>query len=203
MRRPSFILIASCICVFCGCFATGERPSNVPVAKDGRQIAAAQFFADAQKESRIEKLAETEKRRLLREKSENGWTNENALRDFALKESPRLWQTVQAIRAQVAVRRKSVAQLETDLREFNVDPAADADYRRLNEEIDSLLDSMSTVFGNLEEAYIASKKFELAPTSTNDKAIVKRILEDGIKESDSAAKRYREMTVDRKEKHHE
>lgn len=137
-----------------------------------------------------ERRAATGTARTLREKSERGWDNESALRDFALKESPKLWQTIQSIRAQVATRRKGLARLKADLQEFNIKPENDADYRRLQGEIDSLLDGLADVFGSLEQAYIAAKKFELSPSSAASEEAMKRALEEGVKEADSVARRY-------------
>lgn len=140
-----------------------------------------------------ERRAATGTARTLREKSERGWDNESALRDFALKESPKLWQTIQSVRAQVAIRRKGLARLRADLQEFNVKPERDADYRRLQGEIDSLLDGLASVFCNLEQAYIAAKKFELSPASANYKEVMNRALEEGVKEASGVAKRYHGM----------
>ena len=140
-----------------------------------------------------ERQVAAEKASALREKSENRWSNEGALRDFALKESPKLWQTIQTIRAQVATRRKGLARLKADLLEFNIKPESDADYSRLQGEIDTLLDGLVSVFGSLEQAYIAAKKFELSPTCTSHEEVMKRALEEGVKEADSVAKRYQEM----------
>ena len=140
-----------------------------------------------------ERQETTEKARALRQKSELGWNNENALRDFALKESPTLWQTIQSIRVQVAIRRKGLARLKADLLEFDVKPEIDADYSRLQGEIDTLLDGLASVFGSLEQAYIAAKKFELSPASTNYKEVMNRALEEGVKEASGVAKRYHGM----------
>lgn len=130
----------------------------------------------------------------LRAKGESGWDNEDILRDFAMKESPRLWQTIQAIRAEVAVRRKKLARLKADLQEFNVKSESDVDYSRWNSEIDLLLDSLAAVFGKLEEAYIAAKKFELTPSNADNLNVMKRALEESVKEADNTSKRYRAMT---------
>lgn len=141
--------------------------------------------------------------RLLRMKSESGWSNENALRDFALKESPKLWQTVQTIRAGVAARRNSLRLLEADLKEFSVSPETDTDYRRLCGEIDSLLDSLAIIFGNLEEAYVAHKKLELMSSDSDGRAIVEQAQDNCAKAADFMTKRYCEMSNAKRENYNE
>lgn len=206
MSGLPYIKIALCGCVLAA--ATGGCASPKKPSRSIRQEAVSAKTVPVRIAPKVEvvaaeRQAADEKAKVLREKSESGWTNEDALRDFALKESPKLWQTVQTIRAQVAARRKGLARLKADLQEFNVKPEDDADYRRLQGEIDSLLDGLASVFGNLEQAYIAAKKFELSPTSTNNEEVVNRALEDGVKEADSVAKRYHEIANDKKENHHE
>ena len=196
MNGSVHILVAFCCCVLaattCGCVSSKEQLRNM------RQEVVQAKIVPTRGEPEVESVAAerqvaAEKASALREKSENRWSNEGALRDFALKESPKLWQTIQTIRAQVATRRKGLARLKADLLEFNIKPESDADYSRLQGEIDTLLDGLVSVFGSLEQAYIAAKKFELSPTCTSHEEVMKRALEEGVKEADSVAKRYQEM----------
>lgn len=185
------IFLAVCLCVLaattCGCASSKEQSRNM--RKEAVQVKDVRTHGEPE----VESIAE-EKTRALREMSEDGWNNESDLRDFALKESPKLWQTVQTIRAQVATRRKGLARLRSDLKEFNIKPETDADYRRLQGEIDTLLDGLASVFDCLEQAYIAAKKFELSPASASHEEVMKRALEEGVKEADNAARRYQNET---------
>ena len=179
-----------------GC-TTSSNPSNLTHKCEVlRQEIAVQSPVDTRTQdvARKRRMAAVEDAKALRTKGENGWDNEDILRDFALRESPSLWQTIQAIRAEVAVRRKKLARLRVDLQEFNRKPESDKDYRRWDSEIDSLLDSLVAVFSKLEEAYIAAKKFELLPSIASNRDAMKRALEERVKEADNATKRYREMT---------
>ena len=193
MSGLAYVKLTFCGCVLaattCGCVFSKEPPRNMRTEAVQEHMFPTRGELNAESAETQRQVA-AEKARALREKSENGWNNESALRDFALKESPKLWQTIQSIRAQVATRRKGLAQLKVDLQEFNVKPESDADYTRLQGEIDSLLDGLAGVFGNLEQAYIAAKKFELSPTSMNQEEVMNRALEEGVKEADSVAKRY-------------
>ena len=128
-----------------------------------------------------------------RKAAEQGWRNEDALRSFALKESPAIWQTVQQLRTEVAERRKAIAQLRTDLQEFGTYPDSDPDYLKLGKDVDAMLDSLSGIFVNLEKAYIAAKKFEVTPGRNDYEATMRAALEGGIKEAEDATRRFKEM----------
>lgn len=197
MNGSAHTLFAFCCCVLvattCGCVSSKEQSRNMRQEAVQAKIVSVSYVEPKVESVETKRQAATGMARASREKSENGWDNESALRDFALKESPKLWQTIQSIRAQVAIRRKGLARLKADLLEFNVKPESDADYSRLQGEIDSLLDGLASVFGSLEQAYIAAKKFELSPASTNQENDMKRALKEGVKEADSVAKRYQEM----------
>lgn len=200
MNGSAHILVAFCLCVFaatiCGCASSKEQSRNM--RQDAVQAKTVTARVKPKGEAtETERQAAAEKARVLREMSENGWNNESALSEFALKESPKLWQTVQTIRAQIVTRRKGLARLKADLQEFDVRPESDANYRRLQAEIDSRLDGLASIFGNLEQAYIAAKKFELSPSSANHEQIMRRALEEDVKEADSMTKRYHEMKKER------
>ena len=197
MSGTVYTKIVFCCCVLAGamCGCVSPKKQHHDMRQEPVQAKTVPPCVEMEVESvSAERRAADEKVKALREKSENGWNNESSLRDFALMESPKLWQTIQTIRAQVAARRKGLARLKADLQEFNIKPESDADFSRLQGEIDSLLDGLANVFGNLEQAYVAAKKFELSSASTNHEEVIRRALEDGVKEADNVAKCYHEMT---------
>jgi len=66
-----------------------------------------------------EEMRVAKERELLamrRKAAENGWRHESDLRDFALKESPSIWQVVQQVRSEVKARKEAIAQLRADLK---------------------------------------------------------------------------------------
>lgn len=129
----------------------------------------------------------------LRKAAEEGWRNEADLNGFALKESPAIWQVVQQLRAEVKARRAAVAQLRADLQLFGKDPDSDPDCQKLGKDVDALLDSLAGVFVNLENAYIAAKKYDASPSRKDYQDTMKRALEDGIQSATMAAERYKAM----------
>lgn len=144
-----------------------------------------------------EEMRAAKERELLvmrRKAAENGWRHESDLRDFALKESPSIWQVVQQVRAEVKARKKAIAQLRADLKLFGKNPDNDQDCQNLNKNVDVLLDSLVKIFLNLENAYIASKKYEASPSRKDYQDTMKRALEDGIQDANMATERYKAMT---------
>ncbi len=167
-----------------------DRDVLVRLEKDAESVnAEAKEIAEAEKRAaKARELAIAH-----RKAAEQGWRNEDALRSFALKESPAIWQMVQQLRTEVAERRKAIAQLRTDLQEFGTNPDSDPDYLKLGKDVDAMLDSLSGIFVNLEKAYIAAKKFEATPGRNDYEATMRAALEGGIKEAESATRRFKEM----------
>ena len=50
------------------------------------------------------------------------------LSDFAMKESPKIWQTIQSMRAEITQSGANIKRLRADLLEFDRDPDSDDDY---------------------------------------------------------------------------
>ena len=117
----------------------------------------------------------------------------NLLRSFALAESPKLWQTVQALRAEHETRTAALSRLRSELVDFGRNPDADPDYVSLKASNDRLLESVNTIYAKMEDAYIAYKKFQATPGSREYGDMMKRALEDGMQEADSAVAKYQTM----------
>ena len=132
-----------------------------------------------------------EKRREARQ-----WTERqiNLLRTFALQESPRLWQTVQVLRAERETRNAALVKLRKELIDFGRDPDSDADYVALKAANDGLLDSLHAVYEKIEDAYIAYKKFQATPGNKEFGEMMRRVLDDGMNEAAAAESRYLQMS---------
>lgn len=125
--------------------------------------------------------------------AENGWRNEDALREFAVREAPALWNTVQTLRGEIAHRRKLLATLRASLEELGKDPAGDAGFQALVEKCEALRAPLARIFTKLEDAYIAYRKFEASPSRDADRRLMRQALEDGIKEAEMVSKRHLDM----------
>ena len=116
------------------------------------------------------------------------------LREFAMKESPKIWQTIQSMRAEIEAGEKKIKQLRADFLEFGRNPDADEDYRAIVAAHEQLYRAYDTIFDRLEDAYIAAKKYEASPSRKDYQDSMKRAIEDGIQEANFASKRYKAMS---------
>ena len=115
------------------------------------------------------------------------------LSDFAMKESPKIWQAIQAMRGEIAQSEARIKQLRADLLEFDRNPDADEDYKALVAGLQELKRTYDVVFEKLENAYIAAKKYEASPRCKDYQETMKRALEDGIQDATLATERYKAM----------
>ena len=116
------------------------------------------------------------------------------LSDFAMKESPRIWQTIQAMRGEITESDSKLNTLRADLLEFDRNPDTDEDYKTLDAGLKELKRAYDAIFDRLEDAYIAAKKYEASPSRKDYQDTMKRALEDGIQDANMATERYKAMT---------
>ena len=116
------------------------------------------------------------------------------LQDFAQKESPKIWQTIQTLRGEMSESGRRIKQLRADLLEFDRNPDSDDDYKTLLAGLQELKHAYDAIFDKLEDAYIAAKKYEASPSRKDYQDTMKRALEDGINDANMATERYKAMT---------
>ena len=116
------------------------------------------------------------------------------LQDFAQKESPKIWQTIQAMRAEMSTSGAKIKNLREELKLFDRDPDSDEDYKALVAGLQELKHAYSAIFDKLEDAYIAAKKYEASPSRKDYQETMKSALEDGINDANMATERYKAMT---------
>ena len=116
------------------------------------------------------------------------------LQDFAQKESPKIWQTIQAMRAEMSTSGAKIKNLREELKLFDRDPDSDEDYKALVAGFQELKHAYNAIFDKLEDAYIAAKKYEASPSRKDYQDVMKRALEDGINDANMATERYKAMT---------
>lgn len=118
----------------------------------------------------------------------------NMLQEFAIKESPKIWQTIQSMRAEMTTSEEKIRQLRDDLLEFDRNPESDEDYRVLVDGLNELHHAYDAIFDRLEDAYIAAKKFEVSPARKDYHDMMRTALEDGMQDAIIATERYKAMT---------
>lgn len=116
------------------------------------------------------------------------------LQDFAMKESHKIWQTIQAMRAEMTTSGAKIKNLREELKLFDRNPESDEDYRALVAGLQELKHAYDAIFDKLEDAYITAKKYEASPNRKDDQDMMKRALEDGIQDANMATERYKAMT---------
>ena len=116
------------------------------------------------------------------------------LQNFAQKESPKIWHTIQSLRGEMSESERRIKQLRADLLEFDRNPDSDDDYKALLAGLQELRRAYDAIFDKLENAYIAAKKYEASPSRKDYQDTMKRALEDGIQDANMATERYRAMT---------
>jgi len=171
-KLMTILLLAAC----CGCMTKAPTPHIV------RQVDA---------NGRSESRAETSRGRAFTDKQLD------ALRSFALSESPVLWQTVQALKVEKASRKAGIEKLCKEMREFGRNPDVDPDVAVLKQSYEDLEVSLNTIYAKLEDAYIAYKKMQATPGRREYADMMKLALEDGIQEADAAVAKYRTMSKEK------
>ena len=116
------------------------------------------------------------------------------LQDFAMKESPKIWQTLQSMRAEMATGGTKIKSLREELKLFDRNPDSDEDYKSFVAGLKELRRAYDAIFDKLEDAYIAAKKYEASPSRKDYQQMMKRTLEDGIQDANMATERYKAMT---------
>ena len=112
------------------------------------------------------------------------------IKEFAEKEAATLWATLQTLLGEIETQDKRIGELRQVLQDFGREPEGDADFKRICEMKESLEKSVVEIRARLEEAYIASKKFEATPGRKDYEEISRKAIEDGVQEADAAIKRF-------------
>lgn len=115
------------------------------------------------------------------------------LQEFAQKESPEVWQSIQSLRGDMAESARNLKRLRDQLIEFDRNPDLDEDYKALRFGLQDLKRAYDAIYDNLEDAYIAAKKFEASPSRREYQDMMKKAFEDGIQSATIATERYKMM----------
>lgn len=166
------MLIAITCLIFAGCKTLPSRssvPKSVPVVEKRKALPAPQSKKRTETQIRI-------------------------LQDFAIKESPETWRIIQSMRAEISSNGAKLKQLRNELLEFDRNPDADDGYKSLEDGLRGLCYAYDALLDRLEEAYIASKKFEASPSRKDYQDVMKHAIENGIQEATMATDRYKAMS---------
>ena len=122
---------------------------------------------------------------------------EDNIRSFVLKEAPKLWETYQNLQAEIEDQDKKIDELCETLKIFSKDPNSDPDFKQICAMRDDMVVSLRTMRMKIEDAYLAARKYEAMPSRKDYDSLLRKSLEDGIQEAESAIRRFRTMTTDK------
>lgn len=137
-----------------------------------------------------------ESKELQRQVSEMGLNAdrlEDELRTFALKESPRIWQTVQYLRAEMEVQDELIAKTRKTSADLGIECRNDPDFRRACRLRNKLVRSLRRVEDRLSEALVAYKEYQATPSKAEFALAMRKALEDGVLEAGLVKRQYEEM----------
>lgn len=122
---------------------------------------------------------------------------EEKLRTFALKDAPTVWNVYQSLKGEIDIQGRKIDELRETLTSFGRDPNQDSDFQRIMALRDEMIKSLNALHDKLEDAYIAARKYEAAPSRKDYQELHKKALEDGVKEADAATARFKEMRLNK------
>lgn len=118
---------------------------------------------------------------------------EDKLRTFAIKNADGLWRTYQMLKGEIDGQNKRIEDLKSAFAEFEKNPDEDVDYRRICGLRDGMVRSCQIMRGKIEDAYLAFVKFEATLGKNEYSEIMRKALDEGIHEAESAERKFKEM----------
>lgn len=119
------------------------------------------------------------------------------IQQFALKEAPKVWQVYQSLKAEIDLQSGKIEELRQTLVTFGKVPDEDSDYKRICDVRNEMIQSRDALRLKLEDAYIAAKKYEAAPSRAEYQQLHRKALDDGILEADAAEAKFKEMRLNK------
>ena len=148
----------------------------------------------AEEARRIEaQKAQAAERARIAEAKRRQEAKDEKIQTFALKEAPKVWEVYQSLKSEIDVQSAKIEELRKSLESFGRSPEQDTDFVRICALRDDMTRSRDALRTKLEDAYIAAKKYEAAPSRKDYQELHKKALEDGILEADAASARFKEM----------
>ena len=140
-----------------------------------------------------EEKAQAAERARIAEAKRRQKSKDEKIQAFALKEAPKVWEVYQSLKSEIDVQNEKIEELRKSLESFGRSPEQDTDFVRICALRDDMTRSRDALRTKLEDAYIAAKKYEAAPSRKDYQELHKKALEDGILEADAASARFKEM----------
>jgi hypothetical protein len=172
--------------LICGVFVQGEK-ARVKHINDMQKEEVARREADAVKKA----LADKEAKRIAAENLRR--EKRMLIKEFALKESPSMWEIFQTLEAEIVNQRSQLDSIRRTLESFGRKVDDDKDYAMIKRRIDTLVAARTTFWQRMVQAYIQSCKFKASSGDAQQKKLCRNAIDNAVKEAESAKKRYQEM----------
>ncbi len=114
-----------------------------------------------------------------------------------MKDAPKVWAVYQSLQSEIDVQNGKIEELRKTLVAFGKEPEQDVDFQRICALRDDMTRSRKALRTKLEDAYIASRKYEASPSRKDYQELHKKALEDGIMEADAAEAKFKEMRLNK------
>lgn len=146
--------------------------------------------AETKKRQEVERAAAERKQKdsAVREQR-----REEALKEFALKEAPQMWQTYEGLGAAIENQSSRMAELRKTLVSFERNPDEDADYMELVSNRQAMVESRDSLHEKIQKAYLQYCKFLATPGNAEVESLHRKVMEDAMQEADAAKMRFKEM----------
>lgn len=151
----------------------------------------------------VQRSVEIEKNRRLREESRHAEEIaakakcdaeiDAEVRAFMMNEAPAIKQCLDRLQAESTAHKEKIDELRRTLRSFGRNPEQDGDFKSICSFQRELLAEIENVSNRLISAYIASVKYNVAPSRKGLSELRASALRDGIDAATSAFARYEKM----------
>lgn len=149
------------------------------------QRAEAERIAEAKRQ---QEAAAAEAERKRQEKADK-------IQAFALKDTPKIWEIYQSLKSEIDVQNGKIEDLRKSLVEFGRTPEDDEDFNYICAKRDEIIRMQETVYAKLEDSYIAACKFAATPSHKEYGDLLKKAIEDGLREAEAAEAKFKEMRL--------
>ena len=115
------------------------------------------------------------------------------LKEFAMAESPSVWETYQMLGGEIDIQSNKVEHLRRELVEFGRDPMQDDDYLKFLDLLRDMRHVREDILAKLEEACIEKAFYDASPGRRDSEALWRKAFEEGVRGAEASAQRFKEM----------
>ncbi len=115
------------------------------------------------------------------------------LKEFAMSESPAIWETYQMLGGEIDIQSNKVGHLRQELVEFGRDPMQDRDYLNFLDLLRDMRHVQEDILAKLEEACIEKAFYDATPGKRDSEEVWRKAFQEGIRGAEASAQRFKEM----------